>query len=354
MRIKDLQLRNYRNYEYADLKLHAGINVFYGLNAQGKTNLLESLIFLSLSHSHRTNEDTALIRKGEQYARLHCIVDDFSLTAIIHEKGHTLFKNRELMKKSSDFIGLLNVILFSPDDLWIFQSAPKMRRRMIDLEIGKMDRSYVSILNQFRLLLKERNAFLKKNKTDTIYLDILNQRLVNLEIQIIEQRSAFIDAINQYIGMYYEKLSHTSIPVSMVYKCCIDQPYTEEKLVSLHASSEVRDQMMQSTTCGIHHEDIQFQFDEQDINVMASQGQKRMVMLALKMSMLQIIEDRTKQQAILLLDDVLSELDEKRQECLLQMRTHSQMILTTAIVPPILRTNADRLFRIEHGNIFAG
>lgn len=355
MYIKRLQLRNYRNYERADLEFDRGINVFYGLNAQGKTNLLESLIFLSLSHSHRTNEDKAVIRQGEQYARLRCTVDDFNLTVVIHEKGHTLFKNQELLKKSSDFIGLLNVVLFAPDDLWIFQDAPKERRRMMDQEIGKIDRSYVTALNQFRLLLKERNALLKKETVDSAYLEILNQRLVRVEMQIISCRGAFVRSVNQSIGLYYEKLSHTAVPVSLVYKCCIDEPYDEAKIAAMHAASFVRDQILQSTTCGIHHEDIQFQFDGQNINDRASQGQKRLVMLAFKMSILQFIKDQTTRQAVLLLDDVLSELDEQRQEYLLEMLLdYGQVILTTAIVPPALKKYAKRLFKIEQGNIVTG
>ena len=158
MQIRTLQLRNYRNYERAVIRFAPGMNILTGLNAQGKTNLLESLVYLSLTRSHRLNDDQQLIRSGCEAARISCAYEDGierKIEAVIHKGGKTLLVNGQPVHRSSEFIGLLNVVLFAPDDLGLFTDAPRERRRLMNQEIAKISPAYLKAVSRYQNLLRE-------------------------------------------------------------------------------------------------------------------------------------------------------------------------------------------------------
>lgn len=357
MYIKNIQLRNFRNYENAYIEFNPSINLITGANAQGKTNLLESLVYLSLTRSHRIVDDKKLIRNDEMFAGIDCNfvdTDEKDIEVIIHPNGKTLMIHKSPLKKSSEFIGLLNVVLFSPDDLRIFNDQPKERRRVMNQEITKVSTKYLLSLNQFQMYLKDRNALLKSEKIDLNYLDILDEQMSKVEAQIIRERRKFIEVIQSVISKIYQELSGSEIKLEVMYKTFIeDTEELEEKILEIHRESRQKDMEYHITKVGIHLDDLIFKMDDQNLIYFASQGQKRMVMLSFKLALLNYIKLMTKKQPILLLDDVLSELDYSRQKKLLQMvQLDFQCIITTTEIPDFLKHADMTEFRIEGGKIF--
>ncbi len=357
MYIKNIQLRNFRNYENAYIEFNPSINLITGANAQGKTNLLESLVYLSLTRSHRIVDDKKLICNDEMFAAIDCKfvdTDEKDIEVIIHPNGKTLMVHKRPLKKSSEFIGLLNVVLFSPDDLRIFNDQPKERRRVMNQEITKVSTKYLLSLNQYQMYLKDRNALLKSEKIDLNYLDILDEQIAKVEAHIIRERRKFIEVIQSVISKIYQELSGSQIKLEVMYKTFVeDTEKLEEKILEIHRESHQKDMEYHITKVGIHLDDLIFKMDDQNLIYFASQGQKRMVMLSFKLALLNYIKLMTKKQPILLLDDVLSELDYSRQKKLLQMvQRDFQCIITTTEIPDFLKHADMTKFRIEGGKIF--
>lgn len=359
MIVSDIRIRNFRNYERAELTLDERMNLITGHNAQGKTNLLESLVYLSLTRSFRISDDRLLIRTGSEFARIACTVKDDqgrknSLDAIIHSGGKNLSVNRVPVKKTSEFAGLLNTVLFSPDDLGIFLDAPRERRRLLDQEITKVSSGYLFALKNYRNLLKDRNALLKQRTPDEAYLEVLETRMIQEEVTIIQERRAFLKTISLYLPQYYRTLSGEENTAGIRYLSCIpnDTENLEAALQEMYEESRVRDIELHSTNCGIHREDIQFTLNGDNVINSASQGQKRMVMLGFKLAILKFIEEVSRKKAVLLLDDVLSELDIDRQKTLMGMiREPYQCVITGTEIPEFLKTGQLKEFRIEHGEV---
>lgn len=336
MQIAQFRCRNFRNYSECRLKLDPGINVFLGRNAQGKTNLLEGMFFLSTTRSHRVHEDALMIKEGEDFSNLECLVSGESeqkLSAVIHRKGKTLMINRNSCKKSSDFIGLLNVILFSPTDLNLFDESPRLRRKCMDIEIGKVSKSYTRCLSNYTHLLKERNSVLKRSDLDEAYLEVLDSQLVEQEAEIIIQRNEFIEMLNHYLSEFYYQLSESSQHISIRYLPLVEIEEKEKMQSALKEKMQrnrQRDQFLQMTSIGIHRDDFTFMIEDHPVSEIASQGQRRMILLAMKLSLIKYVLQKTQKLPVLLLDDVLSELDqEKRVNLLRCLPENCQTIITT-------------------------
>ena len=356
MIVEKLWLRHFRNYENEEVSFNPHMNMITGNNAQGKTNLLESLVYLSLTRSHRISEDSKLVMKEKEMAKIGCeLVEDNKtrLEIVLHPGGKTLFINKQPLQRSSEFIGKLNVVLFSPDDLSLFYDAPRTRRRILDQEITKINKKYLYALNHYRELLKERNILLKSNRVDETYLDSLEEQMIQDEIIIIDERKKFINQINVVIQVYYQELAQEKNVVQIKYECCVDfNKDLENELKNLYQWNRKKDIESHVTGIGIHREDIQFMMNENEVIHVASQGQKRMLVLAFKLSLLQYIEQNTNRKPILLLDDVLSELDKKRQKKLLEMiQKEYQCFITTTEKPEELEMNDYTEYVVTDGKI---
>ena len=356
MIIQNLKLRNYRNYENLSAEFSPGINVITGENAQGKTNLLESMIYLSLTRSHRIANEKKLIAENQPFAEISCSFSDEKeekkLRAIIHPNGKSLFVNDYAVKKSSEFIGLLNVVLFAPDDLYLFNDQPRERRRLMNQEITKICPSYLISLNAYQNLLKERNIYLKRDRIDNMYLDTLDEKMAEEEEGILKQRQKFIDYINERITDLYQKLAMDDIKVHINYKTCLEGEINRDRIVEMHRKTRQKDTDYHMTTAGIHREDMVFEIEDRNLIQLASQGQKRMVMLAFKMALMEYIQSVTGKKPVFLLDDVLSELDEQRQKNLFEMiREPYQCFITSTEVPAFIRNRQFSEYQIHDGRI---
>ena len=358
MIVKTLKVRNFRNYEKAEAEFSPGLNLITGKNAQGKTNLLESLVYLSMTRSHRVSNDRKLIRNDAPFADVSCVYDDGmerTLEAVIHPKGKTLKVRNQPVKKSSEFVGLLNVVLFAPDDLKIFTDAPASRRRVMNQEITKISPKYLVALSRYQSLLKDRNILLKGDRIDANLLDTLDEQMAAAEAQVVFDRRRFAEYIDGKITDYYRELSNDTVIVRMRYKCCTDaRESLRENLLKMHRDARQADLEKRVTTCGIHHEDLIFEMNGTGITSLASQGQKRMTMLSFKMALLDYIRLETNQSPVLLLDDVLSELDSERQRKLLEMVSEPyQCMITATEIPEFMRNKEMKQFMVDDGKIIS-
>jgi DNA replication and repair protein RecF len=357
MIVRKLRLRNFRNYERAEIEFSSGLNLFVGLNAQGKTNLLESLVYLSLTRSHRITDDTQMIRHGCPFAEMECEFEDGIEKRIgvrITPQGKTLLYNRMPVKKSSEFIGLLNVVLFAPDDLSLFHDQPRERRRVMNQEITKILPRYLNALNRYQALLKERNTLLRNPRPDLTYLDTLDEQMVREETIIIEDRRSFIAGVNGHMKQIYQELSETDADVKLDYRSCIDgsEKQIESALQEMYRESRQRDLDTFMSNQGIQREDISFLLNGRNIIDTASQGQKRMMMLAFRLSLLHYIREQTGRSAVLLLDDVLSELDEQRQKKLMELVSDDvQCMITATEIPAFLKAAHPASYTVTDGKV---
>ncbi|WP_294975298.1 DNA replication/repair protein RecF [uncultured Leuconostoc sp.] len=368
MELQSLRLVNYRNYTDLSLTFSDGVNVFLGENAQGKTNLLESIYVLALARSHRTSSDKDLIRWQEKEAtisgRVKKSISDTPLSLHFSSKGKKARVNHLEQSKLSQYIGQLNVILFAPEDLELVKGAPSVRRRFIDMEFGQMNPLYLYNTTQYRRILKERNAYLKrlqmKQTTDTIFLDVLTEQLVDIGAQVLLARQTFLERLEIAAKPIHAEISNQRETLTLRYQTSIDF----EKGTDLSAikavfeqtlkKQQAREIMQGSTLVGPHRDDIQFIVNDNDVAVFGSQGQQRTTALAIKLAEIDLMQQETGEYPILLLDDVLSELDANRQtHLLLAIQDKVQTFITAPTLSDVARQliHAPKVFHVQQGDI---
>ena len=361
MYIDQIRLKSFRNYDQCSINLTNGINIFIGKNGQGKTNLLESIYFMSTTKSHRNIEDVQLIKMNEEFSCVDCHTcydsHDVWYSAVIHKKGKTLCIRNQAVKKVSEFMGKINAVLFSPTDMNLFDASPKYRRHFLDVELGKMSTVYINQLNQYNRLLKERNAYLKQDSLDSVLFDSITEQMILPQVFILKKRHVFIEKLNTYISKYYQLISDSDDVIDIQYESVvpynIDDEIIKSDLVNKYVASRDRDIFLKQTNLGIHREDIIFRINNHDVLAMASQGQKRMIVIALKLALVSIIHEYTGEYPILLLDDVFSELDVYKRNRLVQMLPKKvQTIITTTDKNDLLDSiiNQAVIYVIEKGS----
>ncbi len=361
MIIQRLKLHDFRNYGKCEVNLHPKLNIFLGNNAQGKTNIIESIVYLSTTRSFRNVLDLQLIKHDCMFAAMEATILDLDdkkkVKAVLSENGRSLFYQNQPMKKSSEFIGILNAIIFSPSDLDLFESSPKKRRRFMDFEIGKIRSIYLVNLNHYLKLLKERNQLLKQENVDLIFLEVLTKQMVDLQVSIIQERVRFITVINHYLEKYYEVISNEKVSLRLNYETFVD--YTSESIKDLiidkYEKSLNRDLLFKQTHIGVHKDDFIALLNSHDITSVASQGQKRMIILSMKISLIPYIYHSKKKLPILLLDDVLSELDYQKRINLFRLIPNDvQTIITTTDIEEIEKLNIKeyQVYYVDSGSIY--
>ena len=350
-------LKNFRNLKEINVSLSKGVNIIYGRNAQGKTNFLESIYYCSMGRSLRTSHERELICFGENEARLGMgLVKGGSERAIdaqiIYESGKTS-KNFNIDKlhiaKTSELFGLLLIVMFSPEDLSLIKAGPSERRTFMDRELCQISPVYTHELRCYHKVLKQRNNLLKKIKKeigdgkaykksgDTYDLDSLDAwdgQLCRYGRKIMVFRSDFITEISIYAAETHGRLTGGGEYLKVIYNPDIDDGDLYEQVIAKNRS---RDIQMGSTTSGAHKDDITFLINGQDARVYGSQGQKRTAALSAKLAEIETIKENTGNTPVLLLDDVLSELDEHRQEFLLSKLGEMQTILACTGVEDIIK-----------------
>ena len=363
MFIKNLDIVNFRNYEKLSIEFDKNINIIYGNNAQGKTNLLESIYFLGITKSHRVFIDDSLIKNGEEFCRLNCIINNNNIETnfkiILSSKFKKVFIDNFQYKKISDYISKLKVIIFFPEDLNLIKGNPLLRRRFLNLELGQFENSYLNILNDYNKLIKLKNNYLKNFTVfDNNYYDILNNSIIDKSVLIYFMRKKFIDKINCYCSKIYKDLCGIE-GFYIKYKSSIEfntlnRNEIKEILVNEFSSVKEKEIKYKRNLLGPSFDDFEFYIDDLNLKKYGSQGQQRLAVLALKLSEVEIFKDVLNISPILLLDDVFSELDNYKKNSLLSYIDSSvQTIITTTDLDFIDSRLVEKakLIYIENGKI---
>lgn len=331
MFIKKVTLENFRNYIEQEIKLEDGINIIYGNNAQGKTNIIESIFLCSLGKSFRTNKDKELINfeaeEGKVSVEYQRSDREGTIKAVISDKKN-FFINGIKQNKVSDIIGKINVIIFTPDNIEIVKDGPQKRRKFLDMMISSLKPNYLHLLNTYNQALEQRNNYLKQikenNKCEEL-LDIWDEKLAEYGEKIYIYRNEFIEKIKDKINKIHKNITNEKEEIKVEY---ISNCAKKEEYIELLKSRRKLDIIKGFTTKGIHRDDFFVYINNQLVNVYGSQGQNRTVVLSLKISELQVIYDEIGEYPILLLDDFMSELDEKRRKNFLENIENTQVIIT--------------------------
>jgi len=361
MKINCLELKNFRNYQECFVEFDPYINIFIGANAQGKTNLLEAIYILSLSKSFKTNIIEELIYFEQDFAKIHGSIEsnqkNIDLEIILSTLGKKAIINHKEIKKSSDYVGYLNVVLFIPEDLMLIKGSPKLRRKLLDMEISKISPIYMYNLNKYYKLLKERNKYLKilhdQHQKEDEYLEVLSEQLAQLQVDLLKKRIEFIQLWNEIASSMYDYISLHQEILKINYKSCYKE-MTYDFILQKYQKNYQRDIHYSQTVDGIHKDDIVMFLDEKNAMLYASQGQQRSIVLSLKIALLELIKKEIGEYPILLLDDVLSELDDVRKTKLLNLiQGKVQTFLTSTSIDGIHHQVIDvaKKIVIENGKV---
>ena len=334
MYIERLAVKNFRNIESAMLDdLSPEINIFMGENAQGKTNLIEAVNYLSCGRSFRNAPEDALIREGENAAELSAIYcNEYSRgkidAALFHNKRRSVKVNGLPVKKMSEMIGRINTVVFAPEDIRVLKDRPQLRRRMMDIEISKMHMRYYVMLQQYMLVLKNKNKLLKEKKGDDALLAVYNLQLAEYAAEIIEMRYRFFDQLSEYAEQIHGFLCGSREVMSVQYRGSVPRENIKEDLMKrLDALSE-KEKYFGVSLIGPHREDWDILIDGKDARTKASQGQQRTAMISFKLACAELAKNEMNEMPVLLLDDIFSELDISRRKRLIEKIRNAQVFIT--------------------------
>jgi|LSQX01.1.fsa_nt_gb DNA replication and repair protein RecF len=341
MFINNITLKDFRNYEYQEIYPKKGINIIYGRNAQGKTNILESIFLCSAARSHRTNKDSDLIRNNQQgyYVHLEGKRDEQPFSISINCDKVSSRTNKRIIKvndisltRTGQLMGVLNCVMFSPEDLTVIKEGPSERRRFLDILISQINPSYFYALQEYFKIIKQKNALLKnisENGRNKELLDVYNIKQAKTGYKIIKERKIFIEQINKKSKINHSDITKGSEELNISYSCDLsDFSDGEDEFYRMLTKSADKEIKIQNSILGPHRDDIDIILDNMSIKEYGSQGQQRTAILSLKFSEMQIIKEKTGNNPVLLLDDALSELDLLRKRTLLDKINTNQTFIT--------------------------
>lgn len=357
MWIEGISLKNYRNYLEMSADFSPHLNVFIGRNAQGKTNFLEAIYFLALTRSHRTRSDKELIHFQENELAISGLVHKkqgkIPLEINLSQKGRVTKVNHLKQAKLSSYIGNMTVVLFAPEDLQLIKGAPSLRRKFMDIDLGQIKPVYLSDLSHYNHVLKQRNAYLKSSdQVDIDFLSVLDEQLADYGSRVMKHRLDFINDLQVEADRHHHIISDGLEHLRINYQAsfAFDPQTLREDFLAALSKSRKRDLFKKNTGVGPHRDDLAFFIN--DINAsFGSQGQHRSLILSLKMAEIELIKQVTGDYPILLLDDVMSELDNKRQSKLLQGISQEVQTFITTTSLDHLKQVPDKLkiFTIDKG-----
>lgn len=357
MILKSLELVNYRNYEKVHIFPDPGINILYGDNAQGKTNILESIYLCGTTKSHRGSKDKEIIKFGNNESHVRCFFDkngtEYQIDIHLRgDKSKGIAINGMKLKRAAELLGIVNIILFSPEDLSIIKNGPSDRRRFVDSELCQLDKIYLYNLSNYNKIVNQRNNLLKD-----IYmhpelretLEIWDNQLVNIGRKIIERRASFVDQLNEIIVNIHSNLTGGKEHLQIKYDPNIGIEEFENKLIH----NREKDIKYKITSVGPHRDDFIFYINEFDVKKYGSQGQQRTAALSLKLSEITLVKQITGNTPILLLDDVLSELDSNRQNYLINSIEDIQTLITCTGLDEFVNSRIiiNKIFNVSNGKV---
>ncbi len=360
MKILSLQLRDFRNYGELDIRLDEGTNLFFGDNAQGKTNVLESVYLCGTTKSHRSGKDREMIRFGQDESHIRMEIEK---SEIVYRIDMHLKKNKPKgiaingvpIKRAGELIGLGHFVFFSPEDLGMIKNGPSERRRFMDMELCQLEKMYVYHLSSYNRILMQRGKLLKNIGVKNDWKDTLqvwDEQLVSYGKKVIQAREEFVRQLNETVIPIHERLSGQKEHLQVTYEKSTPAERFEENLML----SFDRDISYGITGVGPHRDDLKLVMNGIDLRRFGSQGQQRTAALSLKLAEMELVRKMTDDMPVLLLDDVLSELDQNRQRFLLENIGGMQTLITCTGTEDFEENGfkIDRLFYVEDGKINIG
>lgn len=352
MYIKEIKLENFRNYDFEKINLNKNTNIIFGDNAQGKTNILEAIFISSLGKSFRTNKDIELIKENKNQAK----VEIKFLKNNREEKINLEISNKKIfcindipLKKTSEIIGKINIVLFSPEDIEILRNEPVRRRKFLNIMISQLRPIYVHTLTQYNKSLEQRNNYLKQIKYENKSrknLEIWDEQLEKLGVKIFEYRKEFIEKINKQIKEIHLKTTENKEKIEIKYKTNINK---ENYIKKLKENQEI-DIQKGYTSVGIHRDDFEIYINGKNVAIYGSQGQQRSSIISLKLAEAEIVYDEIEEYPIILLDDFMSELDKKRINGFVKNIKNNQVIITCTEKITLDKV-VYNLFKVENAKI---
>ncbi len=357
MYIESLALKNFRNYESLDIRFSDKLNILYGDNAQGKTNILEAVYLSATTKSHRNSKDKDIIRFGFDDSHIRV---DLKKRDVGHRIDMHLRKNQAKgvaidgipIKRSTELFGLINIIMFSPEDLSVVKNGPGERRRFMDIEICQLSRIYYSNLQRYNKILDQRNSLLKQiyyNPDMKSTLDVWDDQLIEAGMSVINERQNFINMINEIISGIHKKITYDKEEIIVKYEPNVEADRFEKVL----KDKRQMDLKNTITMTGPHRDDFGIFINGNDVRIYGSQGQQRTAALSLKLAEIELVKKIINDNPVLLLDDVMSELDSRRRDCLLESIGDIQTIITCTGYDDFIRQriNVDKIYKISNGRI---
>ena len=359
MYIESIELKDFRNYEYLNMNFDEKINIIYGDNAQGKTNILESMYVCATSKSHRGSKDREIIRfdNDESHIKVNVKKNDMNYRIDMHLKKNKpkgIAVNGIPIKRAVELFGILNIVFFSPEDLNIIKNGPSERRRFIDMELSQLDKIYLDCLINYNKVVNQRNSLLKEyafsGREDIISsLDIWDMQLVKYGNDVIKSREKFVKEINDLVKSIHTKLSGDREQLEIIYEPCVKEQDFESELVRVRD----RDLKFKCTNIGPHKDDMCFLINGMDVRKYGSQGQQRTAALSLKLAEIELVKQIIHDTPVLFLDDVLSELDSRRQNFLLDSIGNIQTMITCTGLDEFInnRFSINKIFKVVNGTV---
>lgn len=360
MFIESLEIKNFRNYDSQKVLFSRETNVIYGNNAQGKTNLLEALALFSSGKSYRRAPDKDLISYGEDFTKIFV---KFDVSGVKKEAEIFITKNKTKfiklcgvsLRKTSELLGSFKCVMFSPLELMLINGAPEMRRNFVDMVLCSLKPIYYDSLKKYYKILKQKNNLLKsKNKNILETLPVWNESLSEVGSEIMTYRSEFIDNINPESQKAYSEITKGKENLFIRYAPSIncenfDKKALKEKLFEVMTKKMQTEIYQGVSSVGIHRDDFEFYINEKNAKSFASQGQQRSAIIALKQAEAKLIYEKTGEQPVLLLDDVMSELDDTRRKYILNNINERQVIITCT--DKTIANNGTKYFYVENGEV---
>ena len=354
MWINKIKVNNFRNYDNEEIELNKNINIFYGENAQGKTNIIEAIFLSSMGKSFRAKKDKEMIKLSENRAMIEILFNkkdrDGKIKIELQNKKN-VYLNGIKLKKLSELLGNINIVIFTPDDINILKGGPQNRRRFLDIMRSQLKPNYMYNLNLYLKTLEQRNNYLRQIKEynkDENLLEIWDEKLAEYAFNIYNYRNEFINKIKNKIKNIHSEITNNKEEIKIEY---LTECESKEKYLKLLKDRRKLDIIKGYTTKGIHRDDFIIYINKKELNIYGSQGQHRTAILSLKLSELNIIYEETGEYPILLLDDFMSELDEKRREHFLKNIKNTQIIITCTEKFDIENNNI-LIYNVKDGKVY--
>ncbi len=362
MIVKDIYFHNFRNYDNEKIEFHEKLNIIYGNNAQGKTNILEGIYLFSLGKSNRASKDFEMIRFGEEISEIKMKFvsrenDCYGEIFLDKKKRKKITLNEIPVRKNSDLVGRFNVVYFGPEYLSLIREGPKKRRKNIDVMISQLKLGYVSALSDYKRLIEQKNILLKEEKIDEIILSVLNEKMLELSEYIIKTRFYYIKKIEEIAKKIQLEISSGKENLEMNYISCglnIDEKLIEnigEVLKEKSKETFRKEIKYRESIFGPHRDDIEFKINGADLKLFGSQGQQKTAVLVQKIAEVELFKEEIGEYPVLLLDDIMSELDSERQDYVLNKLKNMQIFITCTDSEKFKNMECGKMIKIGKGSV---